>query len=57
MEAVLASARRLCKVALSFNEKCRQHEGKMDAFERMLINEGMQTSCRAKHKLACNLEY
>jgi hypothetical protein len=44
MKAVLTSAKGLRKVAVSFNPKCRQHQGKMDAFKRMLLDEGMQTS-------------
>ncbi|CAN6214980.1 unnamed protein product [Urochloa humidicola] len=58
MQATLASAKRLCKVAISFNRECwqRQHcqiEDKMDTFERVLLDEGMQTSCRVEHKLTC----
>ncbi|CAN6165008.1 unnamed protein product [Urochloa humidicola] len=56
MEAVLASATRLRKVTISFNRECWQRqcwklEGKMDAFERMLLDEGMQCSCRVEHRL------
>ncbi|KAG2609585.1 hypothetical protein PVAP13_4KG051300 [Panicum virgatum] len=53
MEAVIASARRLRKASISFNTECWQHECKMDAFERMLLDEGMRTSCRDKFKLTC----
>jgi hypothetical protein len=39
---------------LSFNPKCGQHQGNMDAFESMLLHEGMWTSCREAFKLdAC----
>ncbi|CAN6202433.1 unnamed protein product [Urochloa humidicola] len=56
MEVVLASAKRLRKVAISFNRECWQRqcwqlESKMDTFERMLIDEGMQSFCRAEHRL------
>ncbi|KAJ1258155.1 hypothetical protein BS78_10G052800 [Paspalum vaginatum] len=46
MKVVLASAKRLCKVAISFHTKCWQYQDKMDAFERMLLEEGMWTSHR-----------
>ncbi|CAL5051206.1 unnamed protein product [Urochloa decumbens] len=60
MHVVLASAKRLCKVAISFNRECWQRqccqvEGMMDTFERVLLDEGMQTSCRVEHKLTCIL--
>ena len=44
MKAVLRSAKGLRKVAITFNPKCWQYQGKMDAFKRMLLDEGMQTS-------------
>ncbi|KAF8698148.1 hypothetical protein HU200_035663 [Digitaria exilis] len=37
VKVVFASAKRLYKVAISFNPKC-QHPGRMDAFERMLLD-------------------
>ncbi|KAL6603629.1 hypothetical protein ACP70R_043990 [Stipagrostis hirtigluma subsp. patula] len=43
VETVLSSATRLQKVAISFNHDCLQVQGKMDAFERMLIGVGMWT--------------
>lgn len=46
MKVVLAGAKNLYKVAIRFNPKCWQHQGKMDVFERMLLNEGMCTSHR-----------
>ncbi|CAN6190839.1 unnamed protein product [Urochloa humidicola] len=55
MKAVLTSARGLRKVAISFDPKCVQHEGKMDAFESMLHDEGMQTSHREAFILKMNL--
>ncbi|CAL5036925.1 unnamed protein product [Urochloa decumbens] len=53
MKTMLASAKRLCKVAISFNPCCWQHPGKMDAFERMLVDEGMLVSHRDTHTLTC----
>ncbi|RLN13437.1 hypothetical protein C2845_PM09G03490 [Panicum miliaceum] len=53
MKTVLASAKGLFKVAISFNPYCWQHQGKMDAFERMLLDEGMWTSHRDTHMLTC----
>ncbi|OEL32762.1 hypothetical protein BAE44_0006218 [Dichanthelium oligosanthes] len=50
MKAVLTSAKRLRKVAISFNRNCR-HTNKMDTFERMLLDEGMWTSHRDKFML------
>lgn len=53
METMLASAERLRKVTISFNPKC-QHPGKMDAFERMLLDDGMRrTSQRGTYVLTC----
>ncbi|CAN6179217.1 unnamed protein product [Urochloa humidicola] len=52
MKTVLASAKRLHKVDVSFYPEC-QHQDKMDAFERMLLGEGMWTSHRGEHKLTC----
>ncbi|KAG2604392.1 hypothetical protein PVAP13_4NG059100 [Panicum virgatum] len=46
MKAVLTSAGGLRKVAATFNPKCRQPERKMDAFESMLLDQGMRTSHR-----------
>nr|TKW20094.1 hypothetical protein SEVIR_4G062900v2 [Setaria viridis] len=54
MKAMLASAAGLCKVAISFNPQCGQHLGKMDAFERMLLDEGMLTSHREALMLTCH---
>jgi hypothetical protein len=51
MKAVIASAERLRKVDISFNPKCWQHECKMDAFERRLLDEEMRTSRRDKFML------
>ncbi|PUZ62085.1 hypothetical protein GQ55_4G329400 [Panicum hallii var. hallii] len=53
MKTMLASAKGLFKVAISFNPYCWQHQGKMDAFERMLLDEGMWTSHRDTHMLTC----
>ncbi|CAL5036931.1 unnamed protein product [Urochloa decumbens] len=55
MESILTSARGLRKVAVSFDPKCVQHEGKMDEFESMLHDEGMQTSHRDAFVLNMNL--
>ncbi|KAJ1263828.1 hypothetical protein BS78_09G216700 [Paspalum vaginatum] len=46
MKAVIASAKRLHKVAISFHPKCWEHQDNMDAFERMLLDEGMWISYR-----------
>ncbi|XP_039841552.1 uncharacterized protein LOC120701803 [Panicum virgatum] len=46
MKAVLTSAGGLRKVAATFNPKCKQPERKMDAFESMLLDQGMWTSHR-----------
>jgi hypothetical protein len=43
MKTVLARAKRLHKVAISFNPNCWQHEGNMDAFECILLDGGMWT--------------
>ena len=53
MKTMLTSAKGLFKVGISFNPYCWQHQGNMDAFERMLLDEGMRTSCRDKFKLTC----
>ncbi|CAL5046168.1 unnamed protein product [Urochloa decumbens] len=55
MKSILTSARGLRKVAVSFDPKCVQHEGKMDAFESMLHDEGMQTSHRDAFVLNMNM--
>nr|CAB3469773.1 unnamed protein product [Digitaria exilis] len=52
MKVVFASAKRLHKVAISFNPKC-QHPGRMDAFERMLLDEGAWTIHRGEFMLTC----
>lgn len=54
MAAILASAKRLRNVAIRFNKKCGEHPGKIDAFEHMLLDEGMLTSYRDKHLLRCH---
>ncbi|KAJ1296991.1 hypothetical protein BS78_01G344200 [Paspalum vaginatum] len=51
MKAMLASANRLHKVAISFNPEFCQNEDKVDAFQRMLLYEGMWTSHRGPFKL------
>lgn len=51
MNAVLASARGLRRVDIGFNPKCWQHEGKMDAFERMLLDEGIRGAHRVTHMI------
>ena len=53
MKAILARAKRLHKVAISFNPNCWQHEGNMDAFECNLLYEGMWTSHRDAFTLNC----
>ncbi|CAL5051211.1 unnamed protein product [Urochloa decumbens] len=55
MKSILTSARGLRKVSVSFDPKCVQHEGKMDAFESMLRDEGMKTSHRDAFILNMNL--
>lgn len=52
MKAVLTSARgRLRKVDIHFNPLCQQRGGKMDQFERMLLDEGTSTSRREEFRL------
>jgi len=51
MNTVLASARGLHRVDIGFNPKCWQHECRMDAFERMLLDEGMRASHRGTHTI------
>jgi hypothetical protein len=53
MKTMLASAKGLFKVGISFNPYCWQHQGNMDAFERMLLDEGMWTCHRDTHMLTC----
>ncbi|KAL6603630.1 hypothetical protein ACP70R_043991 [Stipagrostis hirtigluma subsp. patula] len=53
MEAVMSSATRLRKVAISFNPDCLQDQGKMDAFERLLTSGGMWTYHRDIPRLTC----
>ncbi|KAG2604376.1 hypothetical protein PVAP13_4NG058466 [Panicum virgatum] len=53
MKTILTSAKGLFKVAISFNPYCWQHQGNMDAFERMLLDEGMWTCHRDTHMLTC----
>ncbi|WVZ82404.1 hypothetical protein U9M48_029670 [Paspalum notatum var. saurae] len=53
MKDMLASARGIRKVAIHFNPKCWQHQAKMDAFERMLLDQEMWTSHRGAFKLTC----
>lgn len=52
-EAVLASAKILGKVTISFHKECCQHQDNMDAFQRLLIDEGMWTSRREEHMIIC----
>ena len=51
VNAVLASARGLHSVDIGFNPKCWQHESKMDAFVRKLLDEGMRASHRGTHTI------
>ncbi|CAO2047607.1 unnamed protein product [Urochloa humidicola] len=53
MKTMLASAERLHKVAISFINQKDQHPSKMDAFKRMLLDEGMQISQRGAYMFAC----
>lgn len=52
IKAMLASAKRLQKVAISFNPYWLPR-GKMDAFERLLLGGGMWTSHRDTYTLRC----
>lgn len=53
IEAMLASAKRIRKVVISFNACYRESRGKMDAVERLLVGAGMWPSHRDTFKLTC----
>ena len=53
IEAMLASAKRIHKVAISFNPYYRLPPGKIDVFERLLLGGGMWTSHRDTYTLTC----
>nr|CAB3469779.1 unnamed protein product [Digitaria exilis] len=53
MEEVLASAKILGKMTIRFHKECCQHKGSMDAFQRLLLDEGMWTSRREEHMITC----
>jgi hypothetical protein len=54
VKAMLASAKRLCMMTISFTAECWKQKHKMAAYKQMLHDEGMTTFHSGEFTLTCH---